>query len=117
MSDFARACRFSDIRDGELKKVRVGGREILLARAEGHVYATDVLCPHLAADLSEGILLGFILTCPMHRSQFDIRDGHVVRWTDLSGTILKFASLARPPRPLRCYPVRIEGEWVLVKVG
>jgi len=116
MTEFVEACRFSDLREGETKKVNVRGKDVLLARWKDHVYATDLLCPHLQADLSEGTLQGFILTCPMHHSQFDIRDGHVVRWTDLSGTILKYASGAIPPRPLKCYPVRIEGDSVLVRV-
>ncbi|HPC56058.1 MAG TPA: Rieske 2Fe-2S domain-containing protein [Methanolinea sp.] len=116
MAEFTGACRLSGIRDGELRKVTVRGKEILLARRGDRVYATDVLCPHLRADLSEGTLEGHILTCPMHGSQFDIRDGHVVRWTNLSGIILKFATRAIPPRPLTCYPVRIEGDRVLVSV-
>lgn len=116
MTEYTEACRLSDIREGELRKVTVRGREILLARRGDHVYATDVLCPHLQADLSEGTLQGYTLTCPMHGSQFDVRDGHVVRWTNLSGTILAFASRAFPPRPLTCYPVRIDGDRVLVGV-
>jgi 3-phenylpropionate/trans-cinnamate dioxygenase ferredoxin subunit len=116
MAEYTEACRLSDIRHGELKKVTIRGKEILLARWGDRVYATDVLCPHLRADLSEGTLQGHILTCPLHGSQFDIRDGHVVRWTNLSGTILKFASRAIPPRPLPSYPVRIDGDRVLVGV-
>lgn len=97
-------------------KVTVNDSGILLARSGEEVYATDLLCPHLQADLSEGTLQGFILTFPLHHSQFDIRDGHVVRWTDLSGTILKYAAKSRPPRPLKCHPVRIEGDRILVAV-
>jgi nitrite reductase/ring-hydroxylating ferredoxin subunit len=114
MGDFIKAAEISDLSDGALKKVIVNGIEILLARVHGQVYATDPLCPHLLADLSEGTLQGTILTCPLHNSQFDVRDGHVVRWTGLSGVVLRYAIKARPPRPLKCYPVRIEGENVLV---
>ena len=46
-----------------------------------------------------------------------IRNGHVVRWTDLSGTLLAYAKKALPPRPLPTYPVRIEGDRVLVDTG
>lgn len=116
MAEFVEVCRLQDLGEGELKKVQAGGKEILLVRRGSRVYATDALCPHLQADLSEGTLHGFILTCPMHHSQFDIRDGHVVRWTDLSGTILRYASRQVPPRPLTTYPVRVEGERVLVRL-
>jgi 3-phenylpropionate/trans-cinnamate dioxygenase ferredoxin component len=114
MSEFVRAARFSELREGALSKVTVTGTDLLLARVHGHVYATELLCPHLQADLSEGTLNDTILTCPLHNSQFDVRDGRVVRWTDLTGAVLAYATKARPPRSLKCYPVRIDGESVLV---
>ncbi len=79
MTEFVRAALISELREGGLKKVTVNNTSLLLAKVRGQVYATDVSCPHLQADLSEGILKGTILTCPLHNSQFDIRDGHVVR--------------------------------------
>jgi 3-phenylpropionate/trans-cinnamate dioxygenase ferredoxin subunit len=117
VTGFVEVARVSDIKNGMIKKVVIGDRAILLAKVQGRLYATDVLCPHLQADLSEGTLLGTVLTCPLHGSEFDIRDGHVVRWTDLSGTLLAYAAKARPPRPLPTYPVRIEGDRVLVDTG
>jgi nitrite reductase/ring-hydroxylating ferredoxin subunit len=50
----------------------------------------------------------------MQNSQFDLREGHVVQWTDLTGTILVHARKNNPPRPLRCYPVRVDGDKILV---
>jgi len=116
MSEFAEVARVSDISEGSIRKVLAGSTPILLARANGNFYATALLCPHLEADLSAGTLHGTVLTCPMHESQFDVRDGHVVRWTSLTGIKLAYASKARPPRSLRCYPVRIDGDRVFVKV-
>ncbi|HII99824.1 MAG TPA: Rieske 2Fe-2S domain-containing protein [Methanoregula sp.] len=109
MTGYCEAANVSDLADGALFRGTVCGREILLARAGGQFYATDPLCPHLQADLSLGSLHGTILTCPLHNSQFDLRDGHVVRWTDLSGTVLTYDKKAHPSRPLRCYPVKTEG--------
>ncbi len=105
------------IPEGGLKRATAGGKELLLAKVHGQVYATDLHCPHLQGDLSQGTLNGTIITCPMHNSQFDIRDGHVLRWTNLKGIILTLATMARPPRPLRSYPVRIEENRILVAVS
>lgn len=116
MRIFTEAGRMSELGEGSMKKATVNSTDILLIRAGGKVYATGLLCPHLQADLSEGTLRGFILTCPLHHSQFDIRDGHVVRWTDLKGTILRYASRDRPPLSLKCYPVRVEGDRILVAI-
>jgi 3-phenylpropionate/trans-cinnamate dioxygenase ferredoxin subunit len=100
--------------DGTMRKIIAGGRAILLARVKGQYYAVDAICPHLEGDLSEGTLRDTIITCPMHHSQFDIRDGHVARWTDLTGITLSIDSRAHPPRPLKHYPVRVEGDRILI---
>jgi 3-phenylpropionate/trans-cinnamate dioxygenase ferredoxin subunit len=117
VTGFVEVAKVSDIDNGMIKKVVIGDRSILLAKVQGRFYATDAFCPHLQADLSEGTLKGTILTCPLHSSKFDIRDGHVVRWTDLSGTLLAYAAKGRPPRPLPAHPVRIDGDRVLVDTG
>ena len=115
-SQFIPVAHTPEFSNGTLRKVLAGDTGILLARVNGQFYATELLCPHLKAELSEGTLNGSILTCPMHNSQFDVRDGRVVRWTDLTGVVLNYAQMSHPPRPLQCYPVRVEGETVLVQV-
>jgi 3-phenylpropionate/trans-cinnamate dioxygenase ferredoxin subunit len=116
LDTYIEVARATELREGDLKRVMAGGQEILLAKAAGQFYASELFCPHMEADLSEGTLNGTILTCPMHKSQFDLRDGRVVRWTDLSGIVLSFAKKSRPPRKLKCYPVRVEGDRILVSV-
>jgi 3-phenylpropionate/trans-cinnamate dioxygenase ferredoxin subunit len=115
MADFIDVASTNDVPEGTLRKVTAGGHELVVARIEQKYFCADNACPHLAGDLSSGTLHGYILTCPMHHSQFDLRDGHVVRWTDLTGIKLALATNQRPPRPLRTYPVQVEGTRVLVK--
>jgi 3-phenylpropionate/trans-cinnamate dioxygenase ferredoxin component len=114
MSPFIPVAHSSEFRNGTMRKVMAGTTWILLAKANEQFYATELLCPHLEADLSEGTISGTILTCPMHNSQFDLRDGRVLRWTDLTGTVLAYARKTRPPRPLTCYPVQVKEDTVLV---
>ena len=117
VTGFIEVAKVSDLDNGMMKKVVIGERAILLAKAQGRFYAIDALCPHLQADLSEGTLRGTVLTCPLHGSQFDVRNGHVVGWTDLSGTLLAYAKKSLPPHPLPTYPVRIDGNRILVDIG
>jgi len=114
-STFVQVATVTDPENGSMKKIRAGGQDLLLARVGDRYYCTDAYCPHLGGNLSEGTLTGTVLTCPLHHSQFDISDGHVLRWTDLTGSILVKAKTQRPPRPLRTCPVKIEGNAVLVK--
>jgi 3-phenylpropionate/trans-cinnamate dioxygenase ferredoxin subunit len=117
VTGFVEVANISDVDNGMMKKVVIGGRAILLAKVQGTFYATDALCPHLQGDLTEGTLQGTVLNCPLHSSKFDIRNGRVIRWTDLTGIKLTNASAARPPRLLPSYPVRIDGDRVLVAFG
>lgn len=103
MSDYIEVMSEAEIAEGEMHEVQVEDHELLVARAGGAVYITDARCPHLHAHLSKGTLEGTVLTCPWHGSQFDIRDGSVVRWTDFSGVVKGMAELVRHPRPLRTY--------------
>lgn len=114
---FIDAGTVTDILNGTMKKILAGDRILLLVKVEGRFYATDGICPHLQADLSEGTLHGAILTCPFHGSRFDVRDGHVVRWTELTGLKLVYAMKERPPHPLHTYPVQIEGDRILISLG
>ena len=116
MNDSTEVALNPELKEGTMKKVMILGQSILLARVDGRYYAVDAVCPHLNGDLSEGTLGGTTLTCPMHKSQFDLRDGHVIRWTDLNGIRLRYASLAHPPRPLKQYPVHTDGNTILVPV-
>jgi len=114
VSEFFEAADVNELKEGTMKKVMSGGRGILLTMVKGHYYAVDTICPHLEGDLLEGTLRGTTLTCPMHNSQFDVRDGHVIRWTDQTGIRLTLASRQRPPRPLKHYPVLVEGDKILI---
>ena len=115
MSTFFQVAAASELNNGSMKKIHAGGQDLLLARIRDRYYCTDAYCPHLGGDLSEGTLDGTILTCPLHHSQFDITDGHVLRWTDLTGSILTAAVNQRPPRPLRTYRVEIRSDGVFVE--
>ena len=115
VSGFLPVATVTELNDGTMKKIIVEGNGFLLARVKDVYYCTDVYCPHLGGDLSQGTLAGKVLTCPLHHSQFDISNGRVMRWTDLSGTILTVAKKQKPPHSLRIYPVKIEGTTILIK--
>jgi 3-phenylpropionate/trans-cinnamate dioxygenase ferredoxin subunit len=115
MGEWVEVGKTGDLDDGQMKTVKVGGKQILLAKVGGRYLAADSRCPHLGGNLSAGTLEGAILTCPLHHSQFDLTDGHVVRWTDWTGVIASVSRAMRSPRPIRTYAVRIEGDAILVE--
>jgi 3-phenylpropionate/trans-cinnamate dioxygenase ferredoxin subunit len=116
MSDYKELLKAEDLKNGQMKAYTIGQREVLIARVSDQFYAADNRCPHFGAKLAEGKLEGTVLTCPRHASQFDVKDGHVVRWTDWTGVKLGMAKIFKSPRPLAVYPTKVEGGKVLVKI-
>jgi 3-phenylpropionate/trans-cinnamate dioxygenase ferredoxin subunit len=106
-----------EFRNGQMKGFEVEGKKILIAYANNNFYAASNVCPHLRGTLSEGQLAGTLVTCPRHYSQFDLKDGHVIRWTQFSGLTRTLNNVVRPPRPLQVYPVRVENNRIMVNLG
>ena len=85
---------------GAGKVVQAGKTELALFNVGGTFYVLDNRCTHMGGPLGEGKVEGNQVTCPWHGSVFNITTGAVVR----------------PParRPVATYPVRVEGNDVLV---
>ncbi len=116
MGNFIPVAKTGELADGTMKEVTVQGRPILLARVGDRYYAADNRCPHLGGDLSKGKLEGTVVTCPRHGSRFDLKDGHVVLWTDWSGIKLTMSKIVKSPRPIATYPVKVENNRVFIDV-
>ena len=93
-----------------LRKVRVAGSYVLLARLEdGTLAAASVVCPHEAADLSEGTVYMGAVDCPRHHYLYDLRTGRNRHPRDVYP-----ADLAATLAPLPLYPVREKDGWIWV---
>lgn len=116
MGRLTEAVKVSELGDNEKKKVVLEGQEILIARVGNEYYAVGNRCPHMNGDLSKGILEGTIITCPRHSSQFDLKDGSVVRWLKGQGVMSKIGGALKSSRPLKTYKITVEGDAVLVEI-
>jgi NADPH-dependent 2,4-dienoyl-CoA reductase/sulfur reductase-like enzyme/nitrite reductase/ring-hydroxylating ferredoxin subunit len=63
------------IADGAMLTGQIDGDNALLLRQGDAFYAIGAQCTHYHAALADGLVCGHVLHCPMHHSQFDIRDG------------------------------------------
>ncbi len=115
MVRFTAAAKTDEFNDVTMKKVTVRGHDILLAKIENRFYAADSLCPHLRGDLSAGKLEGTTVICPLQGSRFELKDGSVIRWQkeDPNSTALE---TLHPPKPIKTYHVKIEGDTILVEL-
>jgi nitrite reductase/ring-hydroxylating ferredoxin subunit len=96
---------------GTTRELLIGTAMLLLARVGPLVYAVDSVCPHVGGLLSDGVLGGRRLTCPVHGAVFDVANGNVL--VDPFGI--------DPPEggvgPLSCYPTRIVDGMIEVDLG
>ena len=75
---FEKVAETQEIPTGQMKAVKFNAQQVLLANVNGIFYAIGNVCTHEGGDLSKGTLQGNIVTCPKHKSQFDVTTGKVV---------------------------------------
>ena len=80
----------------------VEGRSIGIYNIGGRIHAAEDVCPHARVLLSKGRFDGKVIECPIHAARF-----HVVTGRRLSGPAC---------RDLHTYPVRREGDAILVDI-
>jgi naphthalene 1,2-dioxygenase ferredoxin component len=67
--------KLDEVKPGDVIGVKLGEREIALYNIGGAIYATDNLCTHAFAMLSQGWLDGEIIECPLHGGRFEVKTG------------------------------------------
>lgn len=68
----------ANLEDLPQKKGRVfmvQGKRLAVFRIDNHCFAINDICPHQGASLGKGRLKGFVVSCPWHHQQFDVRTG------------------------------------------
>ena len=99
--EFVAVAKTTDLLPGQMKWVAVNGERQVLANVEGTFYAISDVCGHRNAPLSRGKLDGYLIECPLHFAQFDVRTGELV-----NGPVSTAVAV---------YQVRVEGETVYIK--
>jgi nitrite reductase/ring-hydroxylating ferredoxin subunit len=100
-ANWVRVAAAADIPPGEMLAVEAGGQQVALFHLEdGTWHATSNVCTHAFALLTDGWLDGTTIECPLHAGRFDVCSGK--------------ATGAPAEEDLAVYPVRIEGEAVML---
>jgi MocE subfamily Rieske [2Fe-2S] domain protein len=92
-----------DFEDEDIEQIIVGELAVAVYRAEGQFYATQDLCTHEHAYLSDGVLIDCVVECPFHQGRFDVRTG---------------AALGAPVIvPLKTFPIKLLDGKIYVRVS
>ena len=88
--------------EGQVIEAEADGVSICLARHHGELSALNNWCPHRQGPLGQGWIENDAVLCPWHSWAFNLQTG-----------------IADPPEraAVEVYPVRIEGESVVVQLG
>jgi 3-phenylpropionate/trans-cinnamate dioxygenase ferredoxin component len=99
---FTPVAKLDEIPDGGIKQVIAHGDVVGLYRVGEDVYAIHDVCTHEETPLSEGEFDEELLEveCHLHGSRFNVVDGSV--------------RILPATKPVATYPVKIEGDLVLV---
>jgi nitrite reductase (NADH) small subunit len=79
MANWVRVCRFEDIPQLGARVIhRAGGDIAVFRNAENEVFALADRCPHKGGPLSQGIVFGRSVACPLHGWNIHLADGCAV---------------------------------------
>ncbi len=100
--NWQKVARRSELAEGEVKGVAIGDKQVAVYLIGGEVLATDNICTHAYACLSDGYLEDGIIECPLHAGRFEIKTGKALG--------------APVNKDIDVYPVKLEGDDILVKL-
>jgi 3-phenylpropionate/trans-cinnamate dioxygenase ferredoxin subunit len=100
---FEMVAKVGETAPGTITVHEVGGVRIALCNVDGVFYAIDDVCTHDGGALDQGELEGKLVECPRHGAKFDVTNGRAV--------------VLPAVRPVKTYPVQVEGDDVKVDVG
>ncbi len=101
--DYVKVASLDKLPPGEMMRVEIGGRAILLVNLDGKLHACSDICPHQFSNLSYGDLDGEEVSCPLHGAKFNVITGE-----QLPGKYSEFG-------PVQVFEVCLDGSDILLK--
>jgi len=77
-NDWHPAGRAADFDDEDVEQIWVGKLAVAVYKAKGQFYASQDVCTHEHAYLSDGVVVDCTIECPFHQGRFDIRTGRAL---------------------------------------
>ncbi|MEP6546388.1 MAG: FAD-dependent oxidoreductase [Gammaproteobacteria bacterium] len=99
--DFRTGVPVGAIPDGGTLLGSVGEDDVVLIRRGDELFAVGAYCSHYHGPLSQGLVVGDTLRCPLHHACFSLRSGEALRAPALD--------------PIACWRVERSGDTVMVR--
>lgn len=102
MAEWVKVATVSELPKGQKKQIDLDGLAVLLFNVEGEYYAIEDVCTHDGAPLGSGRFTGKLISCPRHGARFDVCTGKALTMPAVE--------------PVDTYPVKVEGNDILIEV-
>jgi nitrite reductase/ring-hydroxylating ferredoxin subunit len=98
--------------------VKLEERSLLLLNEAGNIYAVESSCPHMKFPLKKGkVSADGAITCPLHRSQFDLATGNVKTWCPFPPVVGNILGKISSEKNLGVFPTKVEDGQILVDLS
>lgn len=111
---WVRVCSVKEIPEGKAADLNISGQRLVIARCGETISIMQGSCSHMFFPLAGSKVENCVLTCALHRSTFDIRDGAVQEWSTFPPLVGKALALVREKKGLRTYQTRLQDGEVYV---
>ena len=101
-SDWIFAISADEVEEEDVMPAEIDGMEIAVYQAKGKFYATHDKCTHGDAFLSESVVVGEVIECPLHQGRFCIKTGKA-----LSAPVSK---------PIQTFETKLENGNVFIRI-
>jgi nitrite reductase/ring-hydroxylating ferredoxin subunit len=108
---WVRLCALDQVPTNRAIDVNVNGQRLILARCGDTASVMQGFCSHMLFPLASSSIEGCVMTCALHQSRFDVRDGSVVDWSAYPPLVGKALAGIREHKALRTFETKIaDGE-------
>lgn len=101
-NDWVFAINADEVDEEDVMPVEIGLSEVAVYKAKGKFYASSDKCTHGDAYLSEGVVVGEVIECPLHQGRFCIKTGKALS--------------APVSEPIKVYQTKVEDTKVYVRL-
>lgn len=103
-----------EVKPGQMRRIEIAGHPINLGRRkDGQLFALYDICPHRAAPLSAGRIIGETVECPYHGWRFRQSDGQCTRIPSLCSNQKDISKRIK----IRKFPVCEQGNLIWIYIA
>src|SRR5262249_24528807 len=101
-------CNLGDLSTDKAVDLRIANQRLIIARSGNDAHIYQGFCTHMLFPLAGSKIADCVMTCGLHHSTFDVRDGSVQTWSE-------FPPVVGPALgALRGYETKVENGKVFV---